>query len=185
MLKEQQRMKKKTLFIFFAILLICKQGFAQPSPYESTLFFNLTKDDNKWTHIKPKEFESNDIQIMSAVNSKLKYDTIRKAFSFTTNGFEQKAFAIVHKKDTIYIEYPSTVYTTGVFVVSPIPLNQKSYSFFDWKIYDAMYNNHKHNQLNVFYLCSLGYLHTYEMQNETIERLEKNIKWWHPIKLEE
>src|SRR5690554_6322040 len=113
----------RTIILLFIVLLFSGKGFSQPSGHLGTLLFNLTEDDNKWKPITPEELKSKNIRFLSddKGSSIIKYDTINKAFSFTRDGFHAKHFAIIHKNDTIYIEYPSVKHHKSAFVVSPIP----------------------------------------------------------------
>ena len=171
-------MKLNTLYILCAIILTCGQGFAQPTPYDGTFLFNLTEHQYPSKLLTVNDLKSKDIQFLTFdKESILKYDTVNKAFSITTKGFETKHFAIVHKNDTIFIDYPSK---KGVrtFVKMPIPLDSvKSYSFSNQYIYDAIHSN-KNKYLNdIFYLCQGCFLSRYEMNEEIIKNLKESIHW--------
>lgn len=165
------------LYIIVVILFYGYPALGQPSPFDGTLLFNLTEDENTGILITPNEIQSKDIHFFTFqdYNKKavLKYDTIQKAFSIKMQGYESKLFGIIYKSDTIYIDYPSVSHGKSVYIQAPIPLKDKSYSFFNWNTYDAMYNNCKFNNLTIFYLCSWGAMHVYEMQEETNKELKK------------
>lgn len=166
-------MKKAYLYICFLFTYHCVVG--QPSPFYGTLLFNLT-EESTGKLITPDEIQSKDIRFFTFqdYNKKavLRYDTIQKVFSIRMLGFESKLFAIIYKSDTIYIDYPS-INDKSVYIQAPIPLNGKSYSFFNWTTYDAMYNNCKYNKLIIFYLCSWGALHNYEMTEPRRKQIKK------------
>ncbi len=169
-------MKAYLYIIFFTWLCNCCIQ-AQPSPFDGTFLFNLTDDENTGKLITPDEIGSKDIRFFTFQDynkeAVLKYDTIQKAFSIRMRGFESKLFGIIYKNDTIYIDYPSVSHEKSVYIQAPIPLKGKSYSFFNWTTYDAMYNNCKYNNLNVFYLCSWGALHNYEMAEPKRRQMKK------------
>jgi hypothetical protein len=167
-------MEKLITYIFFAIVLISQNCFAQPSPFRGTFFFNLNDDEDKYKPITIDEIESKNIRFLSYnKESIIKYDTIQKAFSFTTKGFENKQFAIVYEKDTIYVDYPSLDFGNSVFIKTPIPLKGKSYSFFSEKIYDAIHSNCRGKVSTIFYLCDGCLIRQYEMTDETKKQLKK------------
>ncbi len=171
-------MKKKVLFIFFAILLVCGRGLAQPTPYKGTFLFNLTVQQYPSKLMTVDDLKNKGIRFLSFDNeSVIKYDTVYNAFSITAKGFETKHFAIVHKNDTILIDYPSRL-GISIFVKAPIPLKGSSgYSFSNEYIYDAIHSN-KNKYLNsIFYLCQGCILSRYEMNDETINGLKESIHW--------
>lgn len=171
-------MKLKILYTLFTIFIFSGMGFAQPSPYYGTILFNLTEQQYPRKLITVDDLKSKDIRFLSFDKESIfKYDTINKAFSLTTNGFETKQFAIIHKNDTLFIEYPS-ILAVSIFVKAPIPLiGTKSYSFSNEYIYDAIHSN-KSNYLNsIFYLCQGCFLSRYEMKKETKKRLKNSIHW--------
>jgi len=168
---------KTYLYIIILIVLYGYPALSQPSSFDGTLLFNLTEDENTGILITPNEIQSKDIRFFTFqdYNKKavLKYDTIQKAFSIKMQGFESKQFGIIYKSDTIYIDYPSVSHGKSVYIQAPIPLKDKSYSFFNSQTYDAMYNNCKFNNLTIFYLCSWGAMQAYEMQEKTNKKLRK------------
>lgn len=168
---------KTHLYIIVVVLFYGYPVLSQPSPFDGTLLFNLTEDENTGKLITPDEIQSKDIRFFTFqdYNKKaiLRYDTIQKAFSIKMQGFESKQFGIIYKSDTVYIDYPSVSHGKSVCIQAPIPLQGKSYSFFNWNTYDAMYNNCKYNNLTIFYFCSWGALHNYEMQEQTNKKLKK------------
>ena len=168
-------MKKVITYIFFALVLISQNCFAQPSSFHGTLLFNLNDDEDTYKPITADELESKNIRFLSYdKQSVLKYDTIQKAFSFTTNGFEIKRFAIICKKDTIYIDYPSLDFGNSVFIKTPIPLKGKSFSFFNENTYDAMHSNCRGKVSTIFYLCEGCFISKqYEMPDETKKQIRK------------
>jgi hypothetical protein len=167
-------MKKAITFIFFALMLISQSGHAQPSPFQGSLFFNLNDDENAYKPLTPDEVKSKNIRFLSYnKRSVVKYDTIQKAFSFTTEAFERKQFAIVYEKDTVYIDYPSIDFGNAVFVKTPIPLKGKSYSFYNDKTYDALHSNGRHKVSTIFYLCEGCLISRYEMTEETKKQLKR------------
>lgn len=173
-----KKMKLNTLYIFFAFILTCGQCFAQPTPYEGTFLFNLTEQQYPSKILTVDDFKNKDIYFLSFDKESLvKYDTVNKAFSFTSKGYETKHIAIVHKNDTILINYPSLL-GIRIFVKMPIPLESgKSYSFSSQYIYDAIHSN-KNKYLNdVFYLCQGCFLSRYEMNDETKKGLKESIHW--------
>lgn len=173
-----KKMKLNTLYIFFIIILYCGQGFAQPTPYNGTFLFNLTEQLYPRNLLTVDDLKNKDIYFLSFdKESVIKYDTMNKAFSITTKGFETKHFAIVHKNDTIFIDYSSFL-GVSTFVKMPIPLeSSKSYSFSNQYIYDAIHSN-KNKYLNdIFYLCQGCFLSRYEMSEEIIKILKESIHW--------
>jgi|SRR5690554_4641655 len=172
---------KKLFYILFLTVLISFKGFAQPTPFDGTLLFNLTEKDYPSKHLTIEELKNKNIQFLSTYpNSIIKYDTIKKAFSFTTRGYESKGFAIAYKNDTIYISYPSL--HRDVFVKAPIPLNGKSFSFYNKFTYDAMHSN---RNIEIFNLCQGCMISQYEMSEEIIKQMEKTKRKWHVIELKE
>ena len=167
-------MKKAITYIFFVIILFSQNCLAQPSSFRGTFYFNLNDDDDAYKTVTTDEIQSKNIRFLSYdKQSVLKYDTIQKAFSYTTKGLEKKQFAIVYKKDTIYVDYPSLDFGNSVFVKTPIPLKGKSYSFFNEKSYDALHSNCRGKVLTVFYLCDGCLISRYEMIEETKKQLKK------------
>lgn len=193
MLKNKTfKMKRSPFYILFLILLFLEKGFAQPSWYSGTLLFNLSEEPYTKTKkdITIDDFKNKTIHLLSPdeKTATLKYDTINKAFSFTTKiGYELKTFAVVHKTDTIYIDFPAVPrYNTHICIKSPIPLKGKSFSFYDRKIYDAMIVNYEYNKTDIFYLCrSWQSFSSYEMEEERKEQLKKNAHSWHVIEFKE
>jgi len=177
-------MEKVITYIFFAIVLISQKSFAQPSTFRGTLFFNLNDNEDSYKPINIDEIENKNIRFLSYdKESIIKYDTIQKAFSFTTNGFVNKQFAIVYEKDTIYVDYPSIDFGNSVFIKTPIPLKGKSYSFYSKKIYDAIHSNYRGKVSTIFYLCDGCQIRQYEMTDETKKQLKK-YRLLHTINLE-
>ena len=85
---------------------------------------------------------------------------------------------------SVFIDYPSLPFISSVFIKAPVPLNGKSFSFYNRNTYDAMYTNHIYNNIRVFYLCQGCFLsEQYEMQEETKKGIEKKF-FRHTIKLE-
>ena len=171
-------MKLYKLYIIFAIIITCGQVFAQPQPYGGTFLFNLTKQQYPRKLLTVDDLKSNEIQFLSFdKESIVKYDTVNKAFSFTSKGFETKQFAIVYKNDTIFIEYPSLL-SVCTFVKMPIPLESSiSYSFSNQYIYDAIHSNKNKYLISIFYLCQGCFLSRYEMNEETKKGLKEAIHW--------
>lgn len=149
--------------------------FAQPSDFSGTLLFNLTETENSWNPMSADEIVSRNISFLSfKKNSTLKYDSINNALSYTTDGYEINWLAIVYKKDTIYIDYPSVKLGNSVFVKAPIPLNGKSFSFFNENTYDAMHSNCRGRVNTVFYLCDACFISKqYEMPEKTKMQIRK------------
>jgi hypothetical protein len=171
-------MKTKILYLLFLVFLFVGQLFAQPAPYYGTFLFNLTEQQYPSKLMTVDDLNKKDIRFLSFDKESIfKYDTINKAFSFTTNGIETKQFAIIHKNDTLFIDYPS-ILAVSIFVKVPIPLDSiKSYSFSNEYIYDAIHSN-KNKYLNsIFYLCQSCFLSRYKMNKETKKRLKKSIHW--------
>lgn len=182
-------MRRSTFYILLLILLFSGKGFAQPSWYPGTLLFNLTERPLKKNDITLNDIKSKNIRFLSTdKESIIKYDTIHKAFSYTTNkGYEVKTFAVVYQKDTIFIDFPSASRqkkTNAVFVKQLIPLNEKSFSFYDNKILDAMNANCAYNKIDIFYLVYGSIIHNYEMSEERRKQLSRHLKW-HNIELKE
>lgn len=170
-------MKLNTLYIFFALILICGQSFAQPTPYGGTFLFNLSEHQYPSKLLTVDDLKIKTFTLSFDKESIVKYDTLNKAFSITTKGFETKHFAIVHKNDTIFIDYPFLL-GVSTFVKTPIPLeSNKSYSFSNQYIYDAIHSN-KNKYLNdIFYLCQGCFFSRYEMNEEMIKNLKESIHW--------
>ncbi len=179
---------KKLLYLLFLAFFFSVKGLAQPSWYSGTLLFNFSEEPYIKPNITIDDFKNKTIQLLSSdENSTLKYDTINKAFSFTTKiGYEVKSFAVVHQKDTIFIDFPASGrHKTNVFVKTPIPLSRESFSFFDMKIIDAMIANYQYGKDNTFSLCQYCSFSQYEMEKERKEQLKKLVHLWYAIKLEE
>lgn len=171
-------MRLNTLYIFFALIFICGQGFAQPTPYDGTFLFNLSEQQYPSKLLTVDDLKNKNIYFLSFdKESIVKYDTLNKAFSITTKGFETKHFAIVHENDTIIIDFPSLL-GVSTFLKMPIPIeSSKSYSFSNQYIYDAIHSN-KNKYLNdIFYLCQGCFLSRYEMKEESVKRLKESIHW--------
>lgn len=168
-------MEIKTLKIFFIIFAFNIDALAQPSLFDGTLLFNLTEKENSWDFMTPDEFENKNIHILSFnKESTLKYDNLNKSFSFTTTGLYAKCFAIVYQKDTIYVDYPSLDFGNSVYVKTPIPLNGKSFSFYNEGTYDAMHSNCRSKVNTVFYLCDVCFISKqYEMPDKTRKQIRK------------
>ncbi len=162
-------MKKLLKFIFFITVVISQNCFAQPTPFDGTLLFNLNDDVDSYKTITPAEMETKNIRFLSYYkNSTLKYDTLNKAFSFTTTGEERKLFAIVYKGDTIIIDYPSIKSANSVFIKTPIPLKGKSFSFYNEYTYDAMFSNYRGKVYAIFNMCDGCFVsRQYEMPLKT------------------
>jgi hypothetical protein len=164
-----KKMKLNIFYIFFVIILTRGQSFAQPTPYGGTFLFNLTEQQYPSKLLTLDDLKNNDIYFLSFdKESVVKYDTVNKAFSFTSKGYEN---------DTILIDYPSLL-GVSTFVKMPIPLESgKSYSFSNQHIYDAIHSN-KNKYLNdIFYLCQGCFLSRYEMDEEKIKSLKESIHW--------
>lgn len=175
---------KNNLIIILSILIFYFNGFAQPTPFRGTLLFNLVEKENTGKFINIAEFESRNIRLLSNYeDSKFKYDTIQKAFKFTTNGFEQKELALIYQNDTIFINYPSLRFVSAVFIKTPIPLNGKSFSFYNKNIYDAIHSNHCYDNFGIFYLCQGCFLSEYEMQENRKKQIRRKY-FMYEIKLE-
>ena len=113
------------------------------------------------------DIQKGKVQILSYDNeNSIEYDTIHKAFSFRSKGFETRSFTILYKNDTIQINYPSVRTISAVFIKSPILLNGKNYSFSNKYIYDSMHSNHYNNCFAIFNLCEGCFISEYEMPNE-------------------
>lgn len=176
---------KIDIITLILILAFHFSGIAQPAPFKGTLLFNLTEKENTGNYLTVEDFKREKVQLLSSYKeSELKYDIIQKAFSFTTIGFEQKAFAIIYKNDTTFIDYPSLPFLGAVFVKSPIPLDGESFSFANKHTYDAIHSNEYYNDFRIFYLCQGCFMSiTYAMTEETKKHVEKYIKY--TIKLKE
>lgn len=176
---------KKLLYLLFLTFFFSVKGLAQPTPFNGTLLFNLTEEEYaRKPIITPEEVKSKNIQFLSTYpNSIVKYDTINKAFSFTTYGYEIKDFAIAYKNDTIYISYPSL--HKDVFIKTPIPLNGKSFTFYNKFTYDAMHSNK--SDIKIFNLCQGCIISQYETPEEIIKQIEKtkNKRKWFVVELKE
>ena len=165
----------KKIFIIFYLFAFQFNGIAQPAPYYATLLFNLTEEEYTGDLLTPDDLKSKNITFLSYnENSELRYDMIHKAFAFTTMGFECKDFAIIYNNDTIFINYPSIPFARLVFVKMPIPLNGKSFSFYNEYTYDALNTNHYYNKFSVFYLCQGCWISKqYEMSKEYKEHMRE------------
>lgn len=157
------------------ILVFHFYGYAQPTPFRGTLLFNLTEKEYTGEWINVETFESKNIRLLSKYkDSELSYDTLHKAFAFTTNGAEHKEFAIIYQSDTLFINFPSLPFLEAVFIQSPIPLIGKSFSFSNPFIYDAMHSNKNNHKSRIFYLCQGCFLSSqYEMKEETKQQFNK------------
>jgi hypothetical protein len=167
----------KHILTLLLTLLSISNGNAQPAPFQGTLLFNLTEKENFGELLTIEDFKSEKVRILSYDNkSELKYDTLHKAFSFTTIGFETKQFAIIYKNDTVYINYPSLPFVRAVYVKAPIPLNGMSFSFKNKYTYDAMHSNHYFNNFRIFYLCQGCFISdTYAMNEEIKKSIRKDL----------
>lgn len=166
---------KNNLITILSVLIFYFNGFAQPTPFPGTLLFNLVEKENTGKFINIAEFENRNIRLLSNYkDSKFKYDTIQKAFKFTTNGFEQKELALIYQNDTIFINYPSLRFVSAVFIKTPIPLNGKSFSFYNKNIYDAIHSNHCYDNFGIFYLCQgCSLSEQYEIQEKQKKQINK------------
>lgn len=167
-------MKTVILFTLYLTCLLTGMSFAQPSSYDGTFIFNLTEKEYPSKLITIEELKTKDIRFLSFnKESIVKYDTINKAFSFTSDGFETKQFAIVHKRDTIFIDYPS-VKSVSVCLNTLIPLDKSNgYSFSNENIYDAISSNKNKYFNSIFYLCQGCLLSRYKMKEATKKQLHK------------
>jgi hypothetical protein len=176
----------KHIFTLSLTLFFISNVNAQPAPFWGNLLFNFTEKGGFGEFLTIEEFKSKKIQLFSYnKESELKYDTLHKAFSYTTIGFEDKQFAIVYNYDTIFINYPSLPFVGAVFVKAPIPLNGMSFSFNNKYTYDAMHSNHYFNDFRIYYLCQGCFiLDTYSMTEETKKYIRKDL-FTNAIKLKE
>jgi hypothetical protein len=168
---------KHILTILFTFLVLSESN-AQPAPFKGTLLFNLTEEEFYGEFLTIEDFKSEKVRLLSYNNeSELKYDTLHKAFSFTTKGFETKEFAIIYKNDTVVIDYPSLPYVRAVYVKAAILLNGMSFSFKNDYTYDAMHSNDCYNDFRIFYLCSGGcsISDKYSMTEETKKYVRKDL----------
>ncbi len=166
---------KVNLIAFMLIFVFHISGYAQPTPFRGTLLFNLAEKEYSGEWINVETYESKQIRLLSKYkDSELSYDTLHKAFAFTTNGAEHKEFAIIYQNDTMFINYPSLPFLAAVYIKSPIPLNGKSFSFSNPFIYDAIHSNKNMNGSRIFYLCQGCLLSTqYEMKEEKKQQFNK------------
>lgn len=178
------KMKKKITYILLLTFVIQFNGFAQPQPFIGNLLFNLTENEFTGNFITADELENKNIRFLSNnPDSKLKYDTRNKAFSFTTEGWEYKMFAILYKNDTIFIDYPSLPFVSAVFIKNAIPLNGKNFSFYNRYTYDAIHSNNYYYHIGIFNLCQGCFIsEEYEMQEKTKNQIKKK-HFIHTIKL--
>jgi hypothetical protein len=169
------------------IILFNLNGVAQPAPFRGTLLFNLTEKEHTGTYLRIEDFKTEKVQLLSYnKESKLKYDSINKAFSFTTNGSVMKNFAIVYKKDTVFISYPSLRYLKALSIVMPIPLNGKSFSFYTKYTYDAIHSNESSYFNNIYNLCHGCFISdTYSMSEEEKKEFQVNRKFLTKIEIVE
>lgn len=183
-LKIFKFMIKLFYILVFLLLSFHNKGISQPTPYNATLLFNLSEIENPYKSLTVKDLEIKGIYFLSNQPAKLKYDTINKAFAFTAYGYEIQNFAIIYKKDTIYIDYPSREYIKAVFIKTPIPLNGKSFAFYNKFTYDAMHSNNY--DTNNFYLCQGCIISQYEMPEQLLKKIEKfnRKRKWFVVKLE-
>ncbi len=167
----------KHIFTILLTLLFNSESNAQPMPFNGTLLFNLTEKGNNGEFLTIEDFKSEKVRLLSYDSeSELKYDTVHKAFSFSTTLYDIKEFAIIYNNDTIYISYPSKPNLEAVFVKEPIPLNGTSFSFSNKYIYDALISNHYLNDFGIFYLCQGCHISAiYEMTEETKMYLRKDL----------
>jgi len=173
-------------FIFIStllILLLNYNGIGQPSPFKGTLLFNLSEKEYG-AAFNIAELESKNIQILSYdKNSEFSYDTVNRAFAFTTEGLENKEFAIVYQRDTIYITYPSLPFLSAVLIKAPIPLIGKSFSFFNKHTYDAIHSNKNYKEPRIFNLCQGCFISQYYAMPEEIKKCIDKDMFIYTIKL--
>ncbi|MBI3143071.1 MAG: hypothetical protein HYZ16_09605 [Bacteroidetes bacterium] len=176
----------KYLLTLLLTFLFISNGNAQPAPFRGTLLFNLTEKGDFGEFLTAEAFKSGKVLLLSSdKESELTYDTLHKAFSYTTIGFEKKQFAIIYNNDTIYIDYPSLPFIKAVFVKAPIPLNGVSFSFSNKYTYDAMHSNQYYNNFRMFYLCQGCFISdNYAMTEETKKHIRKEL-FTHTIKFKE
>lgn len=175
---------KHILLTLLLTLSFISNGYAQPAPFQGTLLFNLTEKENFGEFLTIEDFKSEKVRLLSYDNeSELKYDTLQKAFSYTTIGFETKQFAIIYNNDTVFINYPSLPFVGAVYVKAPIPLNGMSFSFKNKYTYDAMHSNHYFIDFRIFYLCQGCFISdTYSMTEEIKKYIRKDL-FTNPVKL--
>lgn len=111
------------------LLSICCTAKAQRT--QGTFLFNLVEIENSGNLITVQDIKSKNIKFLSSdSNSVIKYDSLQKAFSFTTRGYEKKFLGIVYEHDTIFLTYPTYPTIATYFLKTPIPLNGNSFSFY-------------------------------------------------------
>ncbi|MFN8417039.1 MAG: hypothetical protein U0U66_11970 [Cytophagaceae bacterium] len=176
----------KYIITLLLTTLFISNGNAQPATFAGTFLFNLTEKGNFGEFLTVEAFKSGKVQILSNdKESELTYDTLHKAFSYTTYGFENKQLAIIYNNDTIFINYPSLPFVGAVFVKAPIPLNGMSYSFSNEFTYDAMHSNHYFNDFRIFYLCQgCNISDTYTMTEKTKKYIRKDL-FTNPVEFKE
>ena len=174
------------LFTILSLVINPKNVNGQPQPFPGTLFFNLTEKEHSGNFLSPEELESKNIKILSydSVTTQFRYDTIHNSFSVTTDGFERKVFAISFNSDTIIIDYPAKPFANSVCIISPIPLNGRSFSFYNKLTYDALHSNHNRNKFNIFYFClNCSITDTYAMPEERKAVLKKQLPPFYEVEL--
>jgi hypothetical protein len=182
---DTANLMKHIIISSLLILVFNFNGIGQPTPFRGTLLFNLSEKEYG-AFLSIKELESRNIRLLSYdKNSEFTYDTIHKAFAFTTNGFEHKEFAITYKSDTVFITYPSLPFLSAVFIKAPIPLNGKSFSFSNKQIYDAIHSNKYYNEFRIFNLCQGCFITEYYAMPEEIEKQISKDIYIYIIKLKE
>lgn len=174
------------VLVILIIIASYFKGVAQPAPYKGTLLFNLTEKEHTGEYIKVEGFKSKKVQLLSFdKESELTYDTLNKAFSFTTKGAVNKSFAIIYNSKTIFIHYPSLP-SLAVKVVMPIPLVGNSFSFYNSHIYDAIHSNKDYNSSRIFNLCQGCFISKeYQMEEKTKKWLIDNVNKLNKVELKE
>ncbi len=155
------------------LLTICCTVNAQR--FQGTFLFNLI--ENSGNLITTQDIKSKNIKFLSSdSNSVIKYDSLRKAFSFTTRGYDKKYLGIVYEHDTIFIAYPSYPTISTYFLKTPIPLNGNSFSFYSEQDSDQIPIYPNNNGVLTEYIYHNDILsETYKMKEETKNILKKRL----------
>ena len=148
------------------------------------LYFNLTEAKDFGTTVSRDDVRSGKIRFFAQYpQSSLTYDSLKKAFCIRTYGIEEKCFAVLYQGDTSFISFVSLESLKGLRIGMPIPLNGKSFAFFNKHIYDAIQSNKADYFLKIYSLCAGCILNTtYEMDVKTSMRWAQK-KYWVELRL--
>lgn len=169
---------------FILLFLFPFYGTSQPTPFMGSLYFNLTEAKDYGPSVTRDDVRSGKIRFFAQYpQSSLTYDSLQKAFCIRTYGIAEKCFAILYQGDTSYISFASLESLKGLQIGMPIPLNGKSFSFYNRQIFDVIQSNKADYFLKIFSLCAGCILNaTYEMDSKTSRRWAQR-KYWVELRL--